>query len=209
MITTLIELFTFGSSAFWFSIITFVTLLTIFSDKNYHFWKLVFTGGIILLFLPQLKTLSVANIVSLVIAYFVCGIGYSLIRWFRYTSNTVGDYIELLKKLNIRTLNEANAKLTPIENEIEAVRIKENPKYDDNNPIYIKYKNLINDATQLEHFIKAVSPTNNKSKIYNWTLHWPWSILKLLTADLGEFLYELVKKQYVQIVNHIMSQAIK
>lgn len=182
MIAHLIELFAVGEILFWIALCTFGVILTSISEKTYHGIKLFLIGGTIALLYPLLKQIDIKAILAISVFYIIFGAIFSLIKWFRHTKNVIEENSNFLK----------NHKITCIK---------------DLDDIDIEYGS--NDYRTSQSLEEKLNPTENKERICNWTFYWPWSILRMLTADLAETVFEMIKKQYHAIVNNMLASNIK
>lgn len=209
MITTILEWFAFGGVLFWISVATSIVFLIALSECNRHFTKLLLVATTALLFAPQLKTLSTTQYIIIGVCYLIAGLIYSLLKWHLNVSSIVDKNKELLKRHNIQKLDDIDvviknirAKLRKFSDDYSHI-----PKW--SAEIRIEYEQWERDKDVLASLLNEITPNVNKARIYNWTLHWPWSILRMLTADLAESLYQLFKSQYVRIVDSVLSSNIK
>lgn len=212
MITTLLEWFAFGGILFWIALGSLTIALIGLSERDRHFTKLFLFSGILVLFVPQLKSLSTSQYVGIGVFYLIIGLIYSLIKWHLNVRDTIDNHKDLLRKYNVQTLNQIDLAIKSIRSQREEYQAKYNhtirssdwAKADAN-----AYFDLDRENEIFKNLKNDIAPNENKGKIYNWTLHWPWSILRMLTADLAESLYQLLKSQYVRIVDSALSSNVK
>lgn len=98
MITALFELFAFGGILFWIALVSAIGILTFLTDRDWHFTKLILIGSIVALLWPNLQSLTGTQFTVIVISYFLVGVVYSFIRWYRNVNNVIEKYTGVLKK---------------------------------------------------------------------------------------------------------------
>lgn len=208
MISSFLELLAFGAVGFWILMSLIVVVLTALSDKDCHWFKLMLITTLITLGWPPLAdNLSLIQIIGVATLYVFSGIIYSFIRWFKSVNDTVADNSDLLKKYNIKDLSHITSTIVKLNDDAREIRkfINNNPHLNDSiKENETRHDTIQNDISGLKATETRITPNNNKSVLYNWTLYWPWSILKLLTADLAESLFQLCKNQYKNVVNHAL-----
>lgn len=202
MITALFELFAFGGILFWIALATAIGILTFLTDRDWHFTKLILIGAIVALLWPNFKVLTGTQLTVITISYFLIGVVYSFIRWYRNVNNVIEKYTGVLKKYKVTDLTTIDQTYEKVESQIEKLdRVDRYQRDEAYNEVYAEVKN---DYKQLDNVKIGITPSENKTMLYNWVFYWPWSIIKFLTADLAESLYELCKNQYKNIVNHLL-----
>lgn len=202
MITALFELFAFGGILFWIALATAIGILTFLTDRDWHFTKLILVAAVIALLWPNFKVLTGTQLTVITISYFLIGVVYSFIRWYRNVNNIIEKYTGVLKKYKVTDLTTIDQTYEKVESQIEKLdRVDRYQRDEAYNEVFAEVKN---DYKQLDNVKIGITPSKNKTMLYNWVFYWPWSIIKFLTADLAESLYELCKNQYKNIVNHLL-----
>lgn len=202
MITALFELFAFGGILFWIALATAIGILTFLTDRDWHFTKLILVAAVVALLWPNFKVLTGTQLTVITISYFLIGVVYSFIRWYRNVNNVIEKYTGVLKKYKVTDLTTIDATHEKVESQIEKLdRVDRHQRDEAYNEVFAEVKN---DYKQLDNVKIGITPSENKTMLYNWVFYWPWSIIKFLTADLAESLYELCKNQYKNIVNHLL-----
>ena len=212
MITTILEWFAFGGFLFWLTFGSLIVALIALSERNTHFIKMLLLGTVVTLFVPQLKTLSTTQYIIIGVCYLIAGLIYSLLKWHLNVSSIVDKNKELLKRHNIQKLDDIDVVIKNIRAKLQKFAADYNHILHSSKwpaEIRIEYEQWERDKDVLRSLLNEITPNVNKARIYNWTLHWPWSILRMLTADLAESLYQLFKSQYVRIVDSVLSSNIK
>lgn len=199
MITALFELFAFGGILFWVALATAISILTFLTDRNWHFTKLILIGAIVALLWPNFKTLTGTQLTVITISYFLIGIVYSFIRWYRNVNNVIEKYTGVLKKYKVTDLTNIDETYEKVQTLI--TKLDRSDRHQRDEAVYAEAKN---DYSQLNNVKFDIDPNENKTMLYNWVFYWPWSIIKFLTADLAESLYDMCKNQYKNIVNHLL-----
>lgn len=202
MITQLLELFAFGGIIFWISFASLVFVLTLLTDRNWHFTKLLLIGALVALFWSNVKTLNVTQLTTIIVSYFVIGIIYSFVRWFNQVNTIITKYSLFLKKHNINDVSTINSTVLSFE---QKLRKLEDVNLRERDVAYKEvHKEISCDYKTFSKIESDITPTENKVMLYNWIFYWPWSIIRFFTADLAEAIYQLSKNQYKNIVNHLL-----
>ena len=202
MITAFFELFAFGGILFWISLASMVFFLTILTDRNWHFTKVLLMGALVVLLWPNFKTLTSTQLTVITVCYFLIGIVYSFIRWYKNVNSVISDYTGVLKKYKVSNLADIESTYDKITGQIGKLeRVERYQRDEAYNEVYAE----VHADYKMFNTLKAlITPSCNKTMLYNWVFYWPWSIIKFLTADLAEAIYEMSKNQYKNIVNHLL-----
>lgn len=202
MITALFELFAFGGILFWIALVSAIGILTFLTDRDWHFTKLILIGSIVALLWPNLQSLTGTQFTVIVISYFLVGVVYSFIRWYRNVNNVIEKYTGVLKKYKVTDLTNIDQTYEKVESQVQKLdRVDRYQRDEAYNEVYAE---VSADYKQLNSIRFGITPSQNKTMLYNWVFYWPWSIIKFLTADLAEALYDMCKNQYKNIVNHLL-----
>jgi hypothetical protein len=196
MIQYILTLFEFGTVFFWIALFGLCSIMAFLSDRDKHVTKLVLFGTLLFLLWPQfISKLSVRDTIIGSIVYIAIGIVYSVVRWIISTKRVVSENKPLLKEYGITDLKE--------------LKNKKN--------IYVGYDKYHLEAHErksdqikrLQEIYNLISPQENKSKLTGYIFYWPWSIFKLLTADLAETVFDFVRNLYTKVVDYTLESAIR
>lgn len=198
MITTFLELFAIGGLLFWIALATIIGLLTYMATSTGDGWftRLVLTAGLVTLFWPIIATLSGLHIAGIAAGYLVIGVVYSFIRWFNSINSTIEYYSNVLKKYGITDLNQIDANLEKIQDQVNDLPNGSGRE--------AAYRLLSSDRNDLVTLQRRITPGENKTTFFNWIFNWPWFIVRFFTADLAQSVYEMCKDYYTSMVNRAL-----
>lgn len=196
MIQYILTLFEFGTIFFWIALFGICSLMAFLSDRDKHLTKLLLFGTLLFLLWPQfISKLTVRETIIGSVVYITFGIVYSVVRWIMSTRRIVSENKLLLKEYGIVDLKELKSKKN-INVGYDREKIEE-------------YETKSYQTRRLQEIYTLISPQENKSKLTGYIFYWPWSIFKLLTADLAETVFDFVRNLYTKIVDYTLESAIR
>ena len=179
-----------------------IAILTFLTDRDWHFTKLILIGTIVALLWPNFKSLTGTQLTVIVISYFLIGVVYSFIRWYRNVHNVIENYTGVLKKYKVTDLTTIDEIYENVGSQI--IKLDRVDRHERDEAHHESYAKVSADYKQINSIKHEITPSENKTKLYNWVFYWPWSIIKFLISDLAEALFDMYKNQYKNIVNHLL-----
>lgn len=179
--THLFEFFAFGEIGY-FAVAGIIALMLLFIDIEHDasaFWSTALMGTLIWLSWSGLHQLTFKELVTMGVGYIGVGVLYSAFKWFIRIREIIANNSELLKSHGILTLD----KLKEAQN-----------KYGTD------YHSKLYSITQ------EIDPSSNKRLFYGWIILWPWNFTWTLTHNFFDVIFESVKSQYKNIVNHLLQR---
>lgn len=196
MIQYILTLFEFGTIFFWVALFGLCSIMAFLSDRDKHVTKLLLFGTLLFLLWPQfISKLSVRDTIIGSVVYVAFGIVYSVVRWVISTKRIVSENRELLKEYGITDLKE--------------LKNKKNISLEYDREKSAEYTMKAHQVQRLQEIYTLISPQENKSKLTGYIFYWPWSIFKLLTADLAETVFDFVRNLYTKVVDYTLESAIR
>jgi hypothetical protein len=198
MFTFLAALFALGTIWFWALLLLDFIIITALVENEKGFWAtVVFIGSLIgldyLWKLPILQTIQLnpLKFTELVSLYFGLGIGWSILKWYLFTTKEKFRYNEykadFLSKRNAKELTPALA--SALQDSLAG------------QPAWGSYK------------ISAVPPSarEHKADLTRWATYWPMSMIGFALNDVvrksWRYIITMLQSTYQRISNHVFRGA--
>jgi hypothetical protein len=203
MISFMAEYFVFGTIGFWICFALCVLIVTALSETDSPWWAgFVLIGTMTVLCTANgigLSTITNNPLESIaaVVGYFVCGVLWSLVKWWRFLVSALENYNELKASFYAgfdRHDTEKKMKMTEDEKRLA-------------------WKEQVKSMHFSSIRSTPPSPADHKKDIVTWMTYWPLSVVVTLLDDpirrMFNLLYSRFVTTYDQISNHVFGDVKK